>query len=178
MGVPTIGFAGGREDYWEPEEDIYWGKETTSLGDERYSGDRKLENLLAAVQMGLIYVNPEGSNGHPDTLASAKDVRDTFNRMSMNDYEIVALIVGDHTFGKAHGAGPATNVGPELEAVPIEAQGLGLESTYKSEKAGDTIGSSIEGAWKPNPTTWDMGYLKVLFKYEWALIKSPAGAYQ
>lgn len=178
MGLKTVGFAGGREDYWEPEEDIYWGKETTWLGDERYSGKRDLENPLAAVQMGLIYVNPEGPNGHPDPIASAKDVRDTFNRMSMNDYETVALIAGGHTFGKCHGAGPATEVGPEPEAAPIEAQGLGWSSTYKSGKGGDTIGSGIEGAWKPNPTTWDMGYLKVLFKYEWALVKSPAGAYQ
>lgn len=178
MGVKTVGFAGGREDYWEPEEDIYWGKETTWLGDERYSGKRELENPLAAVQMGLIYVNPEGPNGHPDPLASAKDVRDTFARMSMNDYETVALIAGGHTFGKSHGAGPASEVGPEPEAAPIEEQGLGWRSTYGSGKAGDTIGSGIEGAWKPNPTTWDMGYLKVLFKYEWALVKSPAGAYQ
>lgn len=178
MGVKTVGFAGGREDYWEPEEDIYWGKETTWLGDERYSGKRDLENPLAAVQMGLIYVNPEGPNGHPDPVASAKDVRDTFARMSMNDYETVALVAGGHTFGKCHGAGPATEVGPEPEAAPIEEQGLGWRSTFGTGKGGDTIGSGIEGAWKPNPTTWDMGYLKVLFKYEWALVKSPAGAYQ
>ncbi|HML38935.1 MAG TPA: catalase/peroxidase HPI [Bacillota bacterium] len=178
MGLKTFGFAGGREDVWEPEEDIYWGSETEWLGDKRYSGDRDLENPLAAVQMGLIYVNPEGPNGNPDPIASGKDVRDTFARMAMNDEETVALIAGGHTFGKCHGAGPATHVGPEPEAAPIEQQGLGWKSTFKSGKGGDTIGSGIEGAWKANPTTWDMGYLNTLFKYDWELVKSPAGANQ
>jgi catalase-peroxidase len=178
MGLPTFGFAGGREDVWEPEEDIYWGAEDEWLGDERYSGDRDLENPLAAVQMGLIYVNPEGPNGNPDPVASGHDVRQTFARMAMNDEETVALTAGGHTFGKCHGAGDAAHVGPEPEAAPIEEQGLGWKSSFGSGKGGDTIGSGIEGAWKPNPTTWDMGYLKVLFKYEWELIKSPAGANQ
>ncbi len=178
MGLETFGFAGGREDIWEPEEDIYWGAEEEWLGDERYSGDRDLENPLAAVQMGLIYVNPEGPNGEPDPEASGHDVRETFARMAMNDEETVALIAGGHTFGKCHGAGPATHVGPEPEAAPIEEQGLGWKSTFGSGKGGDTISSGIEGAWKPNPTQWDMGYLKVMFKYEWELVKSPAGAHQ
>jgi catalase-peroxidase len=178
MGLPTFGFGGGREDVWEPEEDIYWGSEDTWLGDKRYSGDRDLENPLAAVQMGLIYVNPEGPNGNPDPVASGRDVRETFARMAMNDEETVALVAGGHTFGKCHGAGPATHVGPEPEAAPIEEQGLGWKSSFGSGKGGDTIGSGIEGAWKPNPTKWDMGYLKVLFKYEWELVKSPAGAHQ
>lgn len=178
MGVKTFGFAGGRVDVWEPEEDIYWGVEGEWLGDQRYSGDRDLENPLAAVQMGLIYVNPEGPNGNPDPVASGRDVRDTFARMAMNDEETVALVAGGHTFGKCHGAGPATHVGPEPEAAGIEEQGLGWKSSFKSGKGGHTIGSGIEGAWKPNPTTWDMGYLKVLFKYEWELVKSPAGAHQ
>lgn len=178
MGFKTFGFGGGREDVWEPEEDIYWGSEGKWLGDERYSGDRDLENPLAAVQMGLIYVNPEGPNGNPDPVASGRDVRDTFARMAMNDDETVALVAGGHTFGKCHGAGPATHVGPEPEAAGIEEQGLGWKSSFGSGKGGDTIGSGIEGAWKPNPTTWDMGYLKVLFKYEWELVKSPAGAHQ
>ncbi|ADY55379.1 Catalase-peroxidase [Syntrophobotulus glycolicus DSM 8271] len=178
MGLKTFGFSGGREDVWEPEEDIYWGSETEWLGDKRYSGDRDLENPLAAVQMGLIYVNPEGPNGNPDPVASGRDVRETFARMAMNDQETVALVAGGHTFGKCHGAGPATHVGPEPEAAPIEEQGLGWKSSFGSGKGGDTIGSGIEGAWKPNPTTWDMGYLKVLFKYEWELVKSPAGAHQ
>jgi catalase-peroxidase len=177
MGFKTFGFAGGREDIWQPEEDIYWGKEDTWLGDERYSGDRDLEKPLAAVQMGLIYVNPEGPNGEPIPVDSALDVRETFARMAMNDEETVALIAGGHTFGKAHGAGDPDLVGEEPEAAPIEEQGLGWKSSYKSGKGGDTITSGIEGAWKPNPTTWDMGYLKVLFKYEWELTKSPAGAY-
>lgn len=177
MGFKTFGFGGGREDIWQPEEDIYWGTENTWLGDKRYSGDRELENPLAAVQMGLIYVNPEGPNGQPIPIESARDVRDTFARMAMNDEETVALVAGGHTFGKAHGAGDAKNVGPEPEGAPIEAQGLGWLSTYKSGKGGDTITSGIEGAWKPNPTKWDTGYLKVLFKYEWELLKSPAGAY-
>jgi catalase-peroxidase len=178
MGFKTFGFAGGREDVWEPEEDIYWGSEGSWLGDKRYSGDRNLENPLAAVQMGLIYVNPEGPNGNPDPVASGRDVRETFARMAMNDDETVALVAGGHTFGKCHGAGPAAQVGPEPEAAPIEAQGLGWQSSFGSGKGGDTISSGIEGAWKPNPTTWDMGYLRVMFKYEWELVKSPAGANQ
>jgi len=178
MGCKTFGFGGGRVDVWEPEEDIYWGTESEWLGDKRYSGDRDLENPLAAVQMGLIYVNPEGPNGNPDPVASGRDVRETFARMAMNDEETVALVAGGHTFGKCHGAGPATHVGPEPEAAPIEEQGLGWKSSFGSGKGGDTIGSGIEGAWKPNPITWDMGYLRVLFKYEWELVKSPAGAHQ
>ncbi|KAF0215537.1 MAG: hypothetical protein FD178_1636 [Ignavibacteria bacterium] len=177
MGFKTFGFGGGREDIWQPEEDIYWGTEDKWLADKRYSGDRELENPLAAVQMGLIYVNPEGPNGQPIPIESARDVRDTFARMAMNDEETVALIAGGHTFGKAHGAGDPKHVGPEPEAAPIEAQGLGWLSSFKSGKGGDTITSGIEGAWKPNPTKWDTGYLKVLFKYEWELLKSPAGAY-
>jgi catalase-peroxidase len=178
MGFKTFGFAGGREDIWEPEEDIYWGTESEWLGDERYSGDRELENPLAAVQMGLIYVNPEGPNGNPDPVASGHDVRETFARMAMNDEETVALIAGGHTFGKAHGAGDAAHVGPEPEGAPIAEQGLGWKSSFGSGKGGDTISSGIEGAWKPHPTRWDIGYLRVLFKYEWELVKSPAGAYQ
>ncbi|MBN1647999.1 MAG: catalase/peroxidase HPI [Spirochaetales bacterium] len=178
MGFKTFGFAGGRADIWEPEEDIYWGSESEWLGDKRYSGERDLENPLAAVQMGLIYVNPEGPNGNPDPVASGKDVRETFARMAMNDEETVALVAGGHTFGKCHGAGPATFVGPEPEAAPLEQMGLGWKSGYKSGKGGDTISSGIEGAWKPDPVKWDMGYLKVLFKYEWELVKSPAGANQ
>ncbi|MBE0504454.1 MAG: catalase/peroxidase HPI [Desulfuromonadales bacterium] len=178
MGFKTFGFGGGREDIWEPEEDIYWGKEKTWLDDKRYSGDRNLENPLAAVQMGLIYVNPEGPNGEPDPVGSGRDVRETFARMAMNDEETVALVAGGHTFGKCHGAGPASYVGPEPEAAPIEEQGLGWKSSFGSGKGGDTISSGLEGAWKPNPTRWDMGYLKVLFKYEWELVKSPAGANQ
>ncbi len=178
MGFKTFGFGGGREDIWEPEEDIYWGTETEWLGDKRYSGDRDLENPLAAVQMGLIYVNPEGPNGNPDPVASGRDVRETFARMAMNDEETVALVAGGHTFGKCHGAGDAAQVGPEPEGAPMEAQGLGWISSYGSGKGGDTITSGIEGAWKPNPTKWDMGYLTVLFKYDWELVKSPAGANQ
>lgn len=178
MGFRTFGFGGGREDVWEPERDIYWGGEREWLGDERYSGDRDLENPLAAVQMGLIYVNPEGPNGNPDPVASGRDVRETFARMGMNDEETVALVAGGHTFGKCHGAGSATHLGPEPEAAPIEEQGLGWRSSFGSGKGGDTITSGIEGAWKPNPTRWDMGYLEVLFKYEWELVRSPAGAYQ
>ena len=178
MGFKTFGFGGGREDIWEPEEDIYWGSEDTWLGDKRYTGERDLDNPLAAVQMGLIYVNPEGPNGNPDPVASGRDVRETFARMAMNDYETVALTAGGHTFGKAHGAGDPALVGPEPEAAPIEEMGLGWKSSFGSGMAGDAIGSGIEGAWKPNPTTWDMGYLKVLFKYEWELVKSPAGAHQ
>jgi catalase-peroxidase len=178
MGFKTLGFGGGREDVWEPQEDIYWGSESEWLGDKRYSGDRELENPLAAVQMGLIYVNPEGPNGNPDPVASARDVRETFARMAMNDEETVALVAGGHTFGKCHGAGDAALVGPEPEAAPIEEQGLGWKSSFGSGKGGDTITSGIEGAWKPNPTRWDMGYLKMLFTYEWELVKSPAGAHQ
>ena len=178
MGFKTFGFGGGREDVWEPEEDIYWGDETEWLGDNRYSGDRELDNPLAAVQMGLIYVNPEGPNGKPDPVASGRDVRETFGRMGMNDEETVALVAGGHTFGKCHGAGDAALVGPEPEAAGIEEQGLGWKSSFGSGKGGDTITSGIEGAWKANPTQWDMGYLKVLFKYEWELVKSPAGAQQ
>ncbi len=178
MGFKTFGFGGGREDIWEPEEDIYWGSEDTWLGDKRYSGDRNLENPLAAVQMGLIYVNPEGPNGKPDPVASGRDVRETFARMAMNDEETVALVAGGHTFGKCHGAGPASHVGPEPEGAPMEEQGLGWKSSFGNGKGGDTISSGIEGAWKPNPTTWDMGYLKVLLKYDWELVKSPAGAHQ
>ena len=178
MGFTTFGFGGGREDVWEPEEDIYWGSEDKWLGDNRYSGDRDLENPLAAVQMGLIYVNPEGPDGNPDPVASGRDVRETFARMAMNDEETVALVAGGHTFGKCHGAGPATHVGPEPEGAPIEEQGLGWKSSFHSGKGGDTISSGIEGAWKPNPTKWDVGYLRILFKYEWEMVKSPAGAYQ
>ncbi|NLI54770.1 MAG: catalase/peroxidase HPI [Clostridiales bacterium] len=178
MGFKTFGYAGGREDVYEPDEDIYWGSETEWLGDKRYSGDRDLENPLAAVQMGLIYVNPEGPNGNPDPVASGRDVEETFARMAMNAEETVALVAGGHTFGKCHGAGPATHVGREPEAAPIEDMGLGWRSSFGSGKGGDTIGSGIEGAWKANPTTWDMGYFKTLFKYEWELVKSPAGANQ
>ncbi|HKJ26749.1 MAG TPA: catalase/peroxidase HPI [Anaerolineales bacterium] len=183
MGFKTFGFAGGREDIWEPEEDIYWGAEeewlaTSDKPNSRYSGDRDLEDPLAAVQMGLIYVNPEGPDGNPDPVASGIDVRETFARMAMNDEETVALVAGGHTFGKSHGAGDAALVGPEPEAAGIAEQGLGWKSAHGSGMAGDTIGSGIEGAWKPNPTKWDMGYLKVLFKYEWELVKSPAGAHQ
>jgi catalase-peroxidase len=179
MGFKTFGFGGGREDVWEPEEDIYWGSEAEWLGDERYSGNRELENPLGAVQMGLIYVNPEGPGGEPDPVASGKDVRETFGRMAMDDYETVALVAGGHTFGKCHGAAdPNEYVGREPEGAGIEEQGLGWKSTYGSGNADDTITSGIEGAWKPNPTQWDMGYLKVMFKYEWELVKSPAGAHQ
>ena len=178
MGFKTFGFAGGREDAWEPEEDIYWGTESEWLGDKRYSGDRDLENPLAAVQMGLIYVNPEGPNGQPSVLASGRDIRETFARMAMNDEETVALVAGGHTFGKTHGAGPASYVGPEPEGAPIEAQGLGWQSSFGSGKGDDTISSGIEGAWTPKPTQWDMGYFDMLFGYDWDLVKSPAGAWQ
>ncbi|MCB1167215.1 MAG: catalase/peroxidase HPI, partial [Leptospiraceae bacterium] len=179
----TFGFGGGREDIWQPEEDIYWGKEsewlaTSDKADSRYSGDRKLENPLAAVQMGLIYVNPEGPDGNPDPVASGNDVRETFKRMAMNDEETVALTAGGHTFGKAHGAGDAALVGPDPEASPIEQQGFGWISKHESGKGSDTITSGIEGAWKPNPTKWDNGYFDMLFGYEWELTKSPAGAHQ
>jgi len=178
MGFKTFGFAGGREDIWEPEEDIYWGSEDTWLGDKRYSGDRNLENPLAAVQMGLIYVNPEGPNGVPDPMKSGIDVRETFDRMAMNDEETVALVAGGHTFGKCHGAGDASHVGPEPEAAGIQEQGLGWKSSYGSGKGDDTITSGIEGAWTPKPTQWDMGYFDMLFGYEWEKVKSPAGAWQ
>ena len=178
MGFKTFGFGGGRADVWEPEEDIYWGKEDTWLGDKRYAGDRDLENPLAAVQMGLIYVNPEGPNGKPDPAASARDIRETFARMAMNDEETVALIAGGHTFGKTHGAGPATNVGPEPEGATIEAQGLGWLSKFGSGKGVDTITSGLEGAWTTTPTKWSNNYFENLFKYDWELTKSPAGAWQ
>jgi len=178
MGFKTFGFGGGREDIWQPEEDIYWGSEDEWLGDKRYSGDRELETPLAAVQMGLIYVNPEGPNGNPDPVASGRDVRETFRRMGMTDEETVALVAGGHTFGKAHGAGDPKHVGPEPEAAHLEQMGLGWKSSYGSGKGSDTITSGIEGAWKPNPTRWDMGYFDMLFGYEWELTKSPAGAYQ
>ncbi|TKI55127.1 catalase/peroxidase HPI [Brevibacillus antibioticus] len=178
MGGKTIGFGGGRADVWHPEEDIYWGAEKDWLGDKRYTGDRELENPLAAVQMGLIYVNPEGPNGNPDPLASARDIRETFKRMGMNDEETVALVAGGHTFGKAHGAGDAALVGPEPEAAPVEAMGLGWQSTHGSGIGRDAISSGIEGAWTANPTQWDNGFFELLFGYEWELTKSPAGAYQ
>ncbi len=177
MGGKTFGFAGGREDVFEPE-DVYWGEETEWLGNERYSGERDLDDPLAAVQMGLIYVNPEGPDGNPDPVASGRDVRETFARMAMDDEETVALVAGGHTFGKAHGAGNASKVGVEPEGAPIEQQGLGWKNAHGTGKGGDTITSGIEGAWKPNPTTWDMGYFDVLFGYEWELTKSPAGAHQ
>ncbi len=178
MGFKTFGFGGGREDVWEPEEDIYWGTESEWLDDKRYSGDRELENPLAAVQMGLIYVNPEGPNGEPDPVASGRDIRETFARMAMNDEETVALTAGGHTFGKSHGAGDAALVGPEPEAAGIEEQGLGWNSSFGSGKGSDAIGSGLEGAWTPNPTQWDMGYFDMLFGYDWELTKSPAGAWQ
>jgi len=183
MGFKTFGFGGGREDIWAPEEDIYWGAEkewlaTSDKPDSRYSGERELENPLAAVQMGLIYVNPQGPDGNPDPVLSGKDVRETFARMAMNDYETVALVAGGHTFGKMHGAGDPAKVGPEPEAAPLEEMGLGWINSHGSGKGGDTTTSGFEGAWKPNPTTWDMGYLKVLFKYEWEQVRSPAGAIQ
>jgi catalase-peroxidase len=178
MGFKTFGFGGGREDIWEPEEDIYWGAEAAWLGDKRYSGDRDLENPLAAVQMGLIYVNPEGPNGQPNVLGSGRDIRETFARMAMNDEETVALVAGGHTFGKCHGAGDAKLVGPEPEGAGIEEQGLGWKSSFGTGKGGDTITSGIEGAWTANPTKWDMGYFDVLFGHDWDLVKSPAGAWQ
>ncbi|MDJ0986428.1 MAG: catalase/peroxidase HPI [Desulfobacterales bacterium] len=178
MGFKTFGFGGGREDVWEPEEDIYWGSEAEWLGDKRYSGDRELENPLAAVQMGLIYVNPEGPNGNPDPVASGRDIRETFGRMAMGDEETVALTAGGHTFGKCHGAGDAALVGPEPEGAGIEEQGLGWKSSFGSGKGSDAITSGLEGAWTPNPIKWDMGYFDMLFGYEWELTKSPAGAQQ
>ncbi|GES42149.1 catalase-peroxidase [Rhizobium dioscoreae] len=178
MGFKTFGFGGGREDVWEPEEDIYWGAEDTWLGDKRYSGDRDLENPLAAVQMGLIYVNPEGPNGNPDPLAAARDIRETFARMAMNDEETVALIAGGHTFGKTHGAGDAAHVGPEPEAAGIEEQGLGWKNSFGTGKGGDTIGSGLEVTWTSTPTKWSNNFFWNLFGYEWELTKSPAGAHQ
>ena len=178
MGFKTFGFGGGREDIWEPPEDVYWGSETTWLDDKRYSGERDLENPLAAVQMGLIYVNPEGPNGNPDPLAAAKDIREVFARMSMNDQETVALIAGGHTFGKTHGAGDASLVGPEPEAAPIEEQGLGWKSKFGTGKGDDTITSGLEVIWTNTPTKWTNNFLRILFSYEWELTKSPAGAYQ
>ncbi|MTI30873.1 catalase/peroxidase HPI [Xanthovirga aplysinae] len=178
MGFKTFGFGGGRKDIWQPEEDIYWGTETEWLGDKRYTGDRDLENPLAAVQMGLIYVNPEGPNGEPNVLASGKDIRETFARMAMNDEETVALVAGGHTFGKTHGAGDASNVGPEPEAAGIEEQGKGWKNSFGIGKGKDTITSGIEGAWTPTPTKWDNSFFETLFNYEWNLVKSPAGAWQ
>ncbi|MED5051286.1 catalase/peroxidase HPI [Anoxybacillus sp. UARK-01] len=178
MGGKTIGFGAGRVDVWHPEEDIYWGAEKEWLDEKRYTGERDLENPLAAVQMGLIYVNPEGPDGKPDPIAAARDIRETFKRMGMNDEETVALIAGGHTFGKAHGAGDASHVGPEPEAAPIEAQGLGWISSYGKGKGRDTITSGLEGSWTPTPTKWDMSYFDLLFGYEWWLTKSPAGAWQ
>jgi catalase-peroxidase len=178
MGFKTFGFGGGRVDVWESDEDVYWGPETTWLADERYSGDRELEDPLAAVQMGLIYVNPEGPNGNPDPLAAARDIRETFRRMAMNDEETVALIAGGHTFGKTHGAGPASHVGPEPEAAPIEEQGLGWKSTYGTGKGADTITSGLEVTWTYHPTRWDNEFFHILFAYDWELMESPAGAKQ
>lgn len=178
MGFKTFGFGGGREDVWEPDQDVYWGPETTWLADKRYTDDRNLENPLAAVQMGLIYVNPEGPNGNPDPIASARDIRETFARMAMNDEETVALIAGGHTFGKTHGAGPASHVGPEPEASGLEEQGLGWKSSFGTGKGGDTITSGLEVTWTTTPTKWSNNYLENLFGYEWELTKSPAGAHQ
>ena len=178
MGFKTFGFGGGREDVWEPEEDTYWGPESEWLGDQRYSGDRELENPLAAVQMGLIYVNPEGPNGEPDALASGRDIREVFDRMAMDDEETVALIAGGHTVGKCHGAAEDSHLGPDPEAAGIEEQGLGWKSSYGKGKGRDTITSGIEGAWTPTPIKWDNSYFDTLFKYDWNLVKSPAGAYQ
>src|ERR1035437_5919426 len=178
MGFTTFGFAGGRADEWEPDEDVYWGPETTWLDDERYTGDRELETPLAAVQMGLIYVNPQGPNGNPDPIAAARDIRETFRRMAMNDEETVALIAGGHTFGKTHGAGPEENVGPDPEAAPLEEQGLGWKSTYGTGKGGDTITSGLEVTWTSTPVTWDNSFRETLYGYEWERTKSPAGAHQ
>jgi catalase-peroxidase len=178
MGFKTFGFGGGREDVWEPDQDVYWGVEKTWLGDERYSGDRDLENPLAAVQMGLIYVNPEGPNGNPDPVDAARDIRETFKRMAMNDEETVALIAGGHTFGKTHGAAPASYLGPEPEAAPLEEQGLGWRNSYGTGKGGDTITSGLEVIWTTTPKQWSNNYFENLFGYEWELTKSPAGAHQ
>jgi catalase-peroxidase len=178
MGFATFGFGGGRVDVWEPDDDVYWGPETTWLDDERYSGDRELEEPLAAVQMGLIYVNPQGPNGNPDPLAAARDIRETFRRMAMNDEETVALIAGGHTFGKTHGAGPESNVGPDPEAAPIEQQGLGWKSTFGTGVGNDAITSGLEVIWTDTPITWDNSFFRILFGYEWELTESPAGAHQ
>src|SRR5690348_4019277 len=178
MGFKTFGFGGGRVDTWEPEADVYWGPETTWLGDERYSGDRELADPFGAVQMGLIYVNPQGPNGNPDPLAAARDIRETFRRMAMNDEETVALIAGGHTFGKTHGAGPEDNVGPDPEGAPLEQQGLGWKSSYGSGKGADAITSGLEVTWTPTPITWDNSFFRILFGYEWELTQSPAGAHQ
>ena len=179
MGLKTLGFAGGREDVWEPEEDIYWGSETTWLGDERYTGDRELENPLGAVQMGLIYVNPQGPNGNPDPVAAARDIRETFRRMAMNDEETVALIAGGHTFGKTHGAADADEyVGAEPEGASLEEQGLGWKNSFGSGVGADTITSGLEGAWTTAPAKWDNNFFENLFNYEWELIKGPGGAWQ
>ncbi|WAL93579.1 catalase/peroxidase HPI [Streptomyces sp. Je 1-369] len=178
MGLKTFGFGGGRADVWEPDEDVYWGPETDWLGDERYTGDRELENPLGAVQMGLIYVNPEGPNGNPDPIAAARDIRETFRRMAMNDEETVALIAGGHTFGKTHGAGPADAVGDDPEAAPMEQMGLGWRSTHGTGVGADAITSGLEGIWTDTPTTWDNSFFEILFGYEWELFKSPAGAHQ
>ena len=178
MGLKTFGFGGGRADIWEPEQDVDWGPETTWLGDQRYSGERDLARPLAAVQMGLIYVNPEGPNGNPDPIAAARDIRETFARMAMNDYETVALIAGGHTFGKTHGANPQSYVGREPEAAPIEEQGLGWKNSFGAGKGDDTFTSGLEGAWTPTPTMWDNSFFETLFGYEWELTKSPAGAHQ
>ena len=178
MGGKTFGFSGGREDIWSPPEDIYWGQENKWLENKRYTGDRELETPLGAVQMGLIYVNPQGPDGNPDPKASARDIRETFARMAMNDEETVALTAGGHTFGKAHGAAPESNVGSEPEGAPIEQMGFGWKNTHGTGKGGDAITSGIEGPWTPNPTKWDNGYFELLFKYDWELVKSPAGAYQ
>ncbi len=178
MGFKTFGFGGGRVDTWEPEDDVYWGPETTWLGDERYSGDRELADPFGAVQMGLIYVNPQGPNGNPDPLAAARDIRETFRRMAMNDEETVALIAGGHTFGKTHGAGPESNVGADPEAAPMEQQGLGWKSSYGSGKGRDAITSGLEVTWTPTPIEWDNTFFEILFDYEWELTQSPAGAHQ
>src|SRR6187455_98019 len=178
MGFKTFGFGGGREDVWEPEEDVYWGSEVKWLDDQRYSGDRDLENPLAAVQMGLIYVNPQGPNGNPDPVAAARDIRETFARMAMNDEETVALIAGGHSFGKTHGAGPATHVGVEPEAAGLEAQGLGWKSSYGSGKGGDAITSGLEVTWTQTPAKWSNNFFENLFNFEWELTKSPGGANQ
>ena len=177
MGFKTFGFGFGREDLWEPEE-VFWGPEDTWLGDERYIGDRELSGPFGAVQMGLIYVNPEGPNGNPDPLAAAHDIRETFRRMAMNDEETIALIAGGHTFGKTHGAGPADHVGPEPEAAPIEQLGLGWKTTYETGKGEDTITAGLEVTWTYHPTRWDNEFFHILFAYEWELMKSPAGAKQ
>jgi len=178
MGFKTFGFGGGRADVWEPDDDVYWGPETTWLGDERYTGDRELEEPLGAVQMGLIYVNPQGPNGNPDPLAAARDIRETFRRMAMNDEETVALIAGGHTFGKTHGAGPDENVGPDPEAAPLELQGLGWPNSYGTGKGRDAITSGLEVTWTSTPITWDNSFFETLFGYEWELTASPAGAHQ